>query len=196
MMIVKKSKCGEKMIKEIELKDRKIKYILQYKNVKNINLRVKNDGVVFVSANEKVPLKKIEEVLLMHEAALLRAIDKIKDRKVSEKKAYCSEDEIKKMILEICEEVYPYFEKRGVGYPGVRFRKMVSMWGSCRKDRKILTFNTNLMYADRECVEYVVMHEFTHFLQPNHSKRFYEELGKICPCYKACEKRLKGIELR
>ena len=43
------------MIKEIKLNNTVIKYDLQYKKVKNINLRIKADGSVCVSANRKVP---------------------------------------------------------------------------------------------------------------------------------------------
>ena len=51
------------MIKEINLKDRTIKYNLQYKKVKNINLRIKSDGTVNVSANKNVPQKIIDDFM-------------------------------------------------------------------------------------------------------------------------------------
>ncbi len=184
------------MIKEIELKNRKINYILLYKNVKNINLRVGRDGAVCVSANENVPIFAIEKVIRSNEDAILRALDKFCEQKNAPNTPCYSEDEIESLILDICRRVYPYFEKIGVLYPKIKFRKMVSMWGSCRDKQGILTFNTNLMYADRECIEYVVLHEFTHFLVPNHSKKFYEELEKVCPKHKEYRQRLKGIALK
>ena len=39
--------------------------------------------------------------------------------------------------------------------------------------------------------EYVVAHEFTHFLQANHSARFYAELARYMPDFKEKEKLLK-----
>ena len=59
-----------------------------------------------------------------------------------------------------------------------------------------ITFNTNLMYAPPECIEYVVLHEFCHFLQANHSKLFYAELAKVCPDWKEMRKMLKNINIR
>ena len=59
----------------------------------------------------------------------------------------------------------------------------------------ILKFNTNLMYAPRECIEYVVFHEFTHFIEANHSARFYSELEKVCPEWKERRKILKNIRI-
>ena len=72
---------------------------------------------------------------------------------------------------------------------------MVSQWGNCRAEKGILTFNTNLVYAPYECIDYVVLHEFTHFLQQNHSAQFYRELEKVCPDWKALKTRLKEINL-
>ena len=50
------------MIKEILLGDRLIQYDLQRKKVKNINIRVKRDLTVHVSASPKVSQKRIEEI--------------------------------------------------------------------------------------------------------------------------------------
>ena len=83
-----------------------------------------------------------------------------------------------------------------IKYPEIKFRKMVSQWGNCRKEKGILTFNTNLIYAPYECIKYVILHEFTHLLQPNHSSAFYNELAKICPDWKMHRKKLSEISLR
>ena len=58
---------------------------------------------------------------------------------------------------------------------------MTSRWGSCNFVRKILTFNYALINAPIECVEYVIYHEFTHFIEPNHSKKFYNQLAMFMP---------------
>ena len=36
----------------------------------------------------------------------------------------------------------------------------------------------------------------THFLQPNHSSRFYDELAKVYPNWKECRKKLRDINIR
>ncbi|MDD6484716.1 MAG: DUF45 domain-containing protein [Clostridiales bacterium] len=184
------------MMKEIYLKNTKIQYDLQYKKVKNINLRIKPDGSIHVSANKRVPQKVIDEFLITKADFILKALEKYKSMSYEPKKQYFTEDEVKDIILALCKKVYPYFEKQGVKYPQIKFRKMVSRWGSCHCEKGILTFNTNLMYTPIECIEYVVLHEFTHFLQPNHSGKFYEELSKTCPRRKECQNKLKGINIR
>ncbi len=184
------------MIREIEIGNVKIQYNLEYKKVKNINLRIKQDGNISVSANKRVPQKTIDEFILSKADLIIRALEKYKNMAVAEKKQYFIENEIKEYILALCQEVYPYYERLGVKYPEIRFRKMVSQWGNCHSQKGILTFNTNLMYAPPECVKYVVYHEFTHFLQANHSSKFYDELAKVCPNYQECRKKLKEINIR
>ena len=185
-----------KMNREIILGDRTIKYDLEYKKVKNINLRIKSDCSVCVSANKRVTIKAIDDFVLSKADFILRALEKYKNMPVKEQKQYYTEDELKELILALCNNVYPYYEKQGIKHPEIKFRKMVSRWGSCHTKKGILTFSTNLMYAPAECIEYVVWHEFTHFLQPNHSRKFYDELTKVCPKWKDSRKKLREINIR
>lgn len=87
-------------------------------------------------------------------------------------------------IQNVCESVYPKFQKYGIDFPTLRLRNMVSRWGSCQPKRKILTFNIALIEAPLSCIEYVVTHEFVHFLQPNHSRKFYQYLSMFMPDWK------------
>ena len=60
----------------IQLQGRTIPYELTRKPVKNINIRVRADGSVGVSAGPRVPQKEIETVLRAKQAFLLRALDR------------------------------------------------------------------------------------------------------------------------
>lgn len=184
------------MIREIIFKNNIIQYNLQYKNVKNINMRIKPDGSINVSANRRVSQKVIDDFINSKADFILRALEKYKNRPIAEQKQYYTEDEVKELIILLCNKAYPYYETRGIRYPEIKFRKMVSRWGSCHSQKGILTFNMNLMYAPMECIEYVVWHEFTHFLQPNHSSKFYDELAKVYPNWNECRKKLKDINIR
>lgn len=181
------------IIKELQIQNKTLKYNLTYKKVKNINLRIKPDGTVNVSASGRVPVEVIEAFLVSKGDFILSALEKYKNMPKEPVKQYFSEEELRETILNLCEKVYPYFEKRGIVNPKIKFRKMVSRWGSCHLVKGILTFNLNLVYAPFECVEYVVLHEFTHFLQANHSREFYNELEKICPDWKARRKMLREL---
>lgn len=181
------------MKKELLVNGLKIEYELQYKKVKNINLRIRTDGSVYVSANKRVSQTAIENFIGSKADFIQNALKRYAALSAKPRRQYFTEDEVRGIIIELCGAVYPYFKARGVKYPQIKFRKMVSRWGSCQPTKGILTFNTNLMYAPKECIEYVVAHEFTHFLQANHSDKFYKELEKICPDRKMRQEQLKEI---
>ena len=236
------------MIKRIKLLDREIEYDLQRKRVKNINLRIKPDKSITVSANPRVPESRIERFILEKQDFILSALEKYDKVQVSlpkpkqyidgetvkvfgqdltlkvflSKKNYVeigdsfiklyvrSIDDLslKKKVLDkwlykqveeivtsICEKVYPLFKKHCGNFPTIKFRKMTSRWGSCNFVRKILTFNYALINAPIECVEYVIYHEFTHFIEPNHSKKFYSVLSNFLPEYKERKKKLQKISI-
>ena len=236
------------MIKRIKLLDREIEYNLQRKRVKNINLRIKPDRTITVSANPRVQISRIERFILEKQEFILRALEKYGKMQKSlpkpkqyidgetvkvfgqnftlkvflAKKYYVEKDEpfinlyvkdendlsLKKKVLDkwlykqveeivtsICEKVYPLFKKYCGDFPTIKFRKMTSRWGSCNFLRKILTFNYALINAQIECVEYVVYHEFTHFIEPNHSKKFYLSLSNFLPEYKERKKKLQKISI-
>ena len=66
------------MIKEILLGDQIIKYDLQRKRVKNINIRIKRDISVHVSASRSVPIESIERILRERTDFILSALEKYK----------------------------------------------------------------------------------------------------------------------
>ncbi|MGN1131041.1 MAG: M48 family metallopeptidase [Ruminococcus sp.] len=43
---------------------------------------------------------------------------------------------------------------------------------------------------------YVIVHEFSHLIVPNHSKDFYSVVSEFCPNYKEIKKELNNIVIR
>lgn len=225
------------MIREITLKGKKVKYELVRKNVKNINLRVKPNQILYISANYDVPEEYILDFIVSKADFILKALEHYEELaryapkpkeyvdgetitmfghslrlKVSEgRKNTVTSDysyvylsvkdindiELKKKtinkwikkafvlkVTEICQSIYPTFEKYGISFPEIRVRNMVSRWGSCQPKRKIVTFSIPLHEAPIACIEYVAVHEFTHFMHPNHSKAFYHQLEVFMPDWK------------
>lgn len=93
---------------------------------------------------------------------------------------------------EIISELYPTFQKYGVSMPTLRIRDMETRWGSCLAKKGIITLNKRLLEAPRNCIEYVVMHEFCHFIHPNHSRHFYDFLTMLMPDWKERKTILDG----
>ncbi len=166
-----------------------------YKDVKNLILRIKPDGSVHLSANKRVSRRKIEEFLEAQKPWLKSRLDRL-HTPCSPREAVFTEETLCAYILEFCENIYGYYKARGISRPEIRFRKMSASWGNCRGKAGIITFNTNLRYAPKECVELVIWHEFTHLIVQNHSKAFYLELEKVCPNWKLRKARLKEVIIR
>lgn len=67
-------------MKTLELGGRELTYELTRKSVKNINFRVKADGIVYVSASRAVPVGRIEELLAERADFLLNAAERLRER--------------------------------------------------------------------------------------------------------------------
>lgn len=234
------------MERMIIYKSHNISYTLTYKQVKNINLRIKQDGTIFVSAPKRVGVDVIEHFVLSKGENILSYLSKIKERQEKREKQaekqyisgeyflflgdklelkvivstedsvrmdskflylYCKNpyDKRKKERLitrwfqeqtqivfdEIMKKVYTQFKQYNIEYPQLKIRKMSTKWGVCRPKSKIITLNSYMIQAPKECIEYVVIHEFCHFIHPNHSKNFYKFMESFLPDWKEKKKLLE-----
>lgn len=85
---------------------------------------------------------------------------------------------------------YNMFEEK-IPVPNLKIRKMTSRWGVCNIKNHNVTLNYQLSMYDICCLDYVIVHELSHFIHPNHSKDFWNLVGKYYPRYKECRKMLK-----
>ena len=104
---------------------------------------------------------------------------------------------IKSVIVDLCNEMYPLFERRGVAMPKkITLGEYKSFWGECFAKRGELKFSYRLFEKDRAIIRYVVVHEFAHFIEPNHSSRFWAIVAEIVPDYKELRKSLNSNKKR
>ena len=85
---------------------------------------------------------------------------------------------------------YNMFDEN-IPIPNLKIRKMTSRWGVCNIKNHNVTLNYHLIKYDISCLDYVIVHELSHFIHPNHSKEFWNLVGKYYPRYKECRKMLK-----
>ena len=94
---------------------------------------------------------------------------------------------------EICFEHYRYILE-DYGYhqvPELSCRLMSSKWGVCYTRKNKIVISSYLIHYPLDCLEYIVLHELTHFIIPNHSRRFYDIIERNMPDYKTSLKKLK-----
>lgn len=101
-------------------------------------------------------------------------------------------EKLRAKIKEMLDYYCPMFAAKGVEPPKqVTFRTMSTRWGVCTPSTGKLTFNYNLFEAPEELIAYVVVHELAHFLEANHSERFWAHVADIMPDYKIRRKTLR-----
>lgn len=76
--------------------------------------------------------------------------------------------------------------------PPIRLLVMKNQWGSC-SPKGLLTLNTHLIKAPRECIDYVILHELCHLAEHNHSPRFYRLMSEVMPNWEEVKERLDGM---
>ena len=125
-----------------------------------------NNGYINICVSENCETVKIKELIekMYYKIALM-----IVDKSVN----------MWKNILKIAPDV-------------VVIKKLKTAWGKCNSKGKI-TINPDLMKYDQRVIDYVVLHEFCHLRYMNHSKDFWNMVGKFMPDYKDLKKELKNV---
>ena len=99
-------------------------------------------------------------------------------------------NEIKKIYSNRLDYLYNQFEEK-IPYPNLKIRKMTSRWGVCNIKNHNVTLNYQLSRYDITCLDYVIVHELSHFIHHNHQEGFWTLVGKYYPKYKEARKMLK-----
>lgn len=177
-----------------------IEYTFTRKRVKNINLRIHEDGTVAVSAPNYVSAEKVDEFVFSKAGFIENARKNLKEKttqpnEVREFLNTLKDKDYEHFFRPFIDKYYPEFKQYGIKYPMLRYKDMKSRWGSCIPSKNIITLNKQLAAVPRECVEYVVVHEYCHFLEPNHSQRFYAHVERHMPDWRERRKKLNKCSI-
>lgn len=104
--------------------------------------------------------------------------------------------ELEKLLLNKAREYLNKYRATLLDYgyidePVINARIMTSKWGVCYSRNNRININRYLIHYPLICLEYIMVHEMTHFIIPNHSKRFYEIVSNNMPNYKDIDKLLR-----
>lgn len=191
------------------------------KNNKNTYLRVKNNKIV-VSTNYFTTKKQIIKLINDNTNFINKALDKnIKkqnddtfklfgnsydiiygpfDTEIGKDKIYTKDEKsfnkyftkyISNIYSQRLDYWYNIFEEN-IPYPHLKIRKMTSRWGVCNIKNHNVTLNSELSKYDINALDYVIVHELSHFIHHNHSKDFWLLVGKYYPNYKNIRKMLRN----
>ena len=96
----------------------------------------------------------------------------------------------KEVFLDHLNKVYNRFSIN-VPYPKLVIRKMTTRWGVNNVTLKKITLNSELIYKDIKYLDYVIVHELSHFKHQNHGKGFWSLVEENEPNYKKIRKELQ-----
>ena len=184
------------------------RYELYVGGVKRLNLRIRPNGSIRVSVPRATSQRQIDDFLLRNmpqmsdTLARIKAKQDKKDALPSEVEQAEKQEKLLALILTCHKNVIlPRFaalnlpltdqQRRYIASPtAIRIHPMKSRWGSCNYIKGTLNFNLFLLDQPVECIEYVVMHEFAHFVQPDHSSAFHALMTVLMPDWKERKARL------
>ena len=75
-------------------------------------------------------------------------------------------------------------------------QQMKTKWGSCNQDTGSIRLNTELAKKPRECLEYIVVHEMVHLLEPTHNSRFIGLMDRFMPKWQFYRDMLNRLPVR
>jgi hypothetical protein len=79
---------------------------------------------------------------------------------------------------------------------GFFVRQMKTKWGSCNPVARNIRLNTELAKKPRECLEYIVVHEMIHLIEPTHNARFIAMLDQVMPKWRFYRDMLNRLPVR
>jgi predicted metal-dependent hydrolase len=83
----------------------------------------------------------------------------------------------------------------GTNVAGYFLQRMKTKWGGCNPRARTIRLNTELVKKPKDLLEYVVVHEMVHLIEPTHSERFVSLLDRYYPTWREARAELNELPL-
>lgn len=163
-----------------------ITYTLTRKSVKNLNLRVRTDGSVAVSAPKYIRLEEIDCFIQTRKDWIIQTQQTMLQRqKANQEILLPSIEQCMALFLPVSQKIYPLFSDVLQNCPPqIKVRNMTTRWGVCHISKRTITLSQQLGAKPLPAIEYVILHEYCHFVYPNHQKEFWALVERYMPDWK------------
>lgn len=102
-------------------------------------------------------------------------------------------DQVKVVLPELIAKWEPIL---GVGVNRFFVQQMKTKWGSCNPRAHTVRLNTELAKKPKECIEYILVHEMVHLLEPTHNARFIGLMDRFMPKWQYYRQQLNRLPIR
>lgn len=175
------------------------KHISKFKNLNDIENVKFTDGSPFRYLGKEYTLRYInraDSYIDLYEDKIVLASPKIITKNISQKELTgWLTHKAREFFPEIIDNYLKVLSKENLMILQLIIRPMKSRWGTCNKNKKVVTLNSYLMQEPVPFIEYVVLHELCHLKHANHSNKFYSFLEQFMPDWQQRRKmRNRNIE--
>jgi predicted metal-dependent hydrolase len=115
----------------------------------------------------------------------------------TERRAEILEEWYRTQVRSAVQPLLAKWEKTmGVKIEKVFVRRMRTKWGSCSRNSPSIRLNTELAKKPIACLEYIVVHELAHLIEPTHNVRFTLLMDQMMPNWRSFRKLLNQLPVR
>lgn len=103
----------------------------------------------------------------------------------------------REQLKQILPEIIRRYEKAiGIKVREFGIKKMKTRWGTCNAKARRIWLNLELAKKPIECLEYIVVHEMAHLIEPTHNARFVAVMDKYMPKWKFYKAELNRLPVK
>ncbi len=102
-------------------------------------------------------------------------------------------DQVRQAVPALLDKWQP---RLGVTASRLFVQRMRTRWGSCNPHTAAIRLNTDLAKKPKRCLEYIVVHERLHLLEPTHNARFVALMDRHMPQWQQHRKTLNDLPVR
>lgn len=177
------------------------------KNIKNLHLSVYPPaGTVRIAAPLRMDLETIRVYAiskLSHDAppqveqAHSKLILRLRPGATEEKRREILDEWYRRQLRQAATPLIAKWEPiLNVNVTRVFIQHMKTKWGSCSHAAARIRLNTDLAKKPPECLEYIVVHELAHLLEPTHNTRFLTLMDRLMPQWRLYREMLNRLPVR
>ncbi|GAA9584645.1 M48 family metallopeptidase [Helicobacter pylori] len=181
--------------------------IQKSKKIKTLSLNITPSLEVILKMPNSCPQNRVHAFLKEQEAWLKKTLSAMQEKysllhsQIYQNKILVFDEvknangytltELKKILKTYLEQKLPLSaQKMQTSYTHFSVRNNAKVLGSCSYHNR-LSFALLLVCAQKEAIDYVIIHELAHTIHKNHSKNFWRCVETFCPNYRALREYLK-----
>ncbi|MBZ0086873.1 MAG: M48 family metallopeptidase [Thermomonas sp.] len=140
-----------------------------------------------------VPTPGASSIKLKHSTLELHSRPGSSESRLAEILEAWYREQTKSAVSELLDKWQPII---GVRAGRLHVQRMRTKWGSCNPKTGLIRLNTDLAKKPPQCLEYILVHELTHLLEPSHNARFQGLLDGFMPQWRQVKSELNRLPVR